>query len=224
MSEMAAGGDIDVGGGNTEAAVQGTEAVGQAEAEQEASAFEYADFSVPESVAFNPELLGEFKGVAGALGLSQAHAQQLADLGAKLSQQLAGEYAARQQAADAALLEAFNVGEGAAASADFAQPEAIAKLSESWRQAVVADREIGGTPERLAEQMAIAAKAVEALASPALKELFNKTGLGNHPELVRVFVKAGKLLSADRLLPGGTQPVSSGKTLAERLYPGNRPG
>jgi hypothetical protein len=35
----------------------------------------------------------------------------------------------------------------------------------------------------------------------------NDTGLGNHPEVLRVFVRAGKAISQDSVIPGKEAPA-----------------
>ena len=148
---------------------------------------EYSDFSVPEGVSLNPELLGEFKDIAKGLGLKQEAAQQLTDLGVKLTQKLLAEQAAAETARNAA-----------------------------WLEATRNDKEFGG--EKLNENLAFAARAMQAFATPELKAVLDQTGLGNHPELIRAMVKAGKLISEDALVPGGTRPAgkANGKTLNEQ--------
>lgn len=47
---------------------------------------EYADFTLPEGLAFDEEVLGEFKNLAKERNLSQEDAQKFTDLGAKLIQ------------------------------------------------------------------------------------------------------------------------------------------
>ena len=51
----------------------------------------YEDFSVPEGVELDAELLGEFKNVAKELNLPQDAAQKVTDLGVKLAQKWAAE-------------------------------------------------------------------------------------------------------------------------------------
>ena len=52
----------------------------------------YEDFSVPEGVELDAELLGEFKDVAKELNLPQDAAQKVTDLGVKLAQKWAAEH------------------------------------------------------------------------------------------------------------------------------------
>ena len=177
---------------------------------------DFAEFTVPEGVVLNPELLKEFKDLAKAYGLTQNQAQSLTDLGVKLSEKLSAGILAEHSLSNQNLLEVFNTAEGSIKSADYVQPAFIKAQSEQWLAAIKADKEIGG--DKLAENLAVAARAVDALVSPQLKELFNKSGLGNHPDLVKAFFKAGTLISEDALVPGGRKPggAASGRTLHER--------
>jgi hypothetical protein len=95
------------------------------------------------------------------------------------------------------------------------EADRVAEVS-AWTEASKADKEFGG--DKFDENLGIAKKALDAFATPALKAVLVKTGLGNHPELIRAFFKAGKLISEDRLVPGGTKPVTGGKTAAKVLY------
>lgn len=82
-----------------------------------------------------------------------------------------------------------------------AQTESVHKATLEWQTMAKADKEIGG--EALDANVAIAKKALDAFGSPALKELLLNSGLGNHPEFIRVFCKIGKAISDDGFVPGG---------------------
>jgi len=43
------------------------------------------------------------------------------------------------------------------------------------------------------------------------------TGLGNHPEVIRAFYKAGKAISEDRFIPGS--PKGAEMDMAKRMFP-----
>lgn len=75
----------------------------------------YEDFTAPEGVDFDPEVVEDLKAVAKELNLPQAQAQKLADLGAKM---------ATKWAAD--------------------QAENVAALRKDWVDEVKADKAIGG--------------------------------------------------------------------------------
>lgn len=104
-----------------------------------------------------------------------------------------------------------------AASRARAQHEAHAALIESWAESVKTDTEIGG--EKLAENLAVAKRAVDTFGSPALKELLNQTGLGNHPEVVKAFFKAGKAISEDGFVRGAPKAPATESDLAKSLFP-----
>ena len=95
------------------------------------------------------------------------------------------------------------------------QAAQMAQLSQDWQAAATADKEYGG--DKLAENLAYATKAVDTFASPELKTMLRETGLGNHPELVRFMVRAGKAISEDKIVTGGA-PASANRSAAEVLY------
>jgi hypothetical protein len=144
---------------------------------------EYADFTAPEGVVLDAELLDGFKGVAKELNLSQDAAQKLVDQAVAMRQRDA---------------------------------EAIEEIRGQWLDAAKADKEFGG--EKLGESLATAKRGLEAYGSPALTQLLNETGLGNHPEIVRLLVNAGKSVSEDKFVAGGSNP-GRGTDRASRLYP-----
>lgn len=87
---------------------------------------------------------------------------------------------------------------------------------ESWATAVKADKEIGG--DKLPESLSTARKAVETFGTPELKNLLNTTGLGNHPEFVKLMYRAGKAISEDRFVIGGESGAVN-TDIARSLYP-----
>lgn len=98
--------------------------------------------------------------------------------------------------------------------------EAVKKISAEWIDAVKSDKEYGG--EKLDENIAIAKKALETFGTPELRTLLDTTGLGNNPELIRAFYRAGKAISEDRFVGGkGTPPAS--QSVAQRMYPNMNP-
>lgn len=95
------------------------------------------------------------------------------------------------------------------------QTEAHAKLVESWVENVKTDKEIGG--DKLDQNLAVARKALETFGTPELKDVLNATGLGNHPEVIRAFLKAGKLISEDKFVAGS--PKGAETDIAKKLFP-----
>jgi len=96
------------------------------------------------------------------------------------------------------------------------QVEAHAKLVETWTEQVRTDKEIGG--DKLDENLGIARKAIDAFGSPELKALLNSTGLGSHPEVVKLAYKVGKAISEDRFVSGAPKGNVSNDP-AKRLFP-----
>jgi len=81
------------------------------------------------------------------------------------------------------------------------QQQVIEQVRNDWAQQAQTDREYGG--EKLAENLAVAKKALDAFGTPELRSLLNESGLGNNPEVIRFMFRAGKAISEDRFV-GGT--------------------
>jgi hypothetical protein len=95
------------------------------------------------------------------------------------------------------------------------QAEALAETSAKWATETRADKDIGG--DKLNENLATAKKALDAFGSPAIKTLLHESGLGNHPEVIRLLVNAGKAISEDRMVPGAK--AAAEVSIEQRLYP-----
>ncbi|HBR0871262.1 TPA: peptidase [Klebsiella pneumoniae] len=93
------------------------------------------------------------------------------------------------------------------------QAEAWQAQTEEWAATVKADKEIGG--DKLTANLGVAQRALDTFGTPELKEYLNGTGLGNHPELVKAFVKVGKAMSEDGVVTG---KESGQRSAAEVLY------
>jgi len=93
--------------------------------------------------------------------------------------------------------------------------EADAQVKQ-WESDSKVDPEIGGA--KFNENLAIAGKAIARFGTPALKTLLDETGLGNHPEFIRAFYKAGKLISEDGL-GARTEAPAVKKSDADIMYP-----
>lgn len=95
------------------------------------------------------------------------------------------------------------------------QAEAWQKQTEGWAETVKADKEIGG--DKLTANLSAAQRALEQFGDPELKEYLDSTGLGNHPALVKAFIKVGKAMSEDKVVTGGHE--SGGSDLISAFYP-----
>lgn len=151
-----------------------------------AGAPEKYEFTAPEGTTLDAVLLSEFEGVARELDLPQDKAQQVVD-------KLAPKVAERMQAQTLDL---------------------VTQARTAWADASKTDKEIGG--DKLAENLAVAEKAMATFGTPELRKLLDESGLGNHPEMIRVFVRAGKAISEDRPVLGSAQPAKPGS--AQQIY------
>lgn len=71
---------------------------------------------------------------------------------------------------------------------------------EGWLKESMADKEIGG-PE-INRNIELAKRLVDTFGSPILKKQLEDSGMGQHPELLRLFVRLGKAYGEDRLVTG----------------------
>lgn len=97
------------------------------------------------------------------------------------------------------------------------QIKAVEKASAEWVAASRADAEFGG--DKLNENMAVAAKAMEKFATPELKTLLNESRLGNNPEVIRLFYRVGKAISEDGFVSATGAPQTSD---ARELFPNTK--
>ena len=97
------------------------------------------------------------------------------------------------------------------------QAEALAQARADWTEGAKSDKEYGG--DKLPENLAVAKKALDQFGTPELRTLLNESGLGNHPEVIRVFYRAGKAISEDEFVPGGAGRPTGSKDYATSLYP-----
>jgi hypothetical protein len=71
--------------------------------------------------------------------------------------------------------------------------ETLAQAKAQWVEGAKSDKEFGG--DQLGENLAIAKKGLDTFGTPELRTLLNESGLGNHPEIIRAFFRAGKAIS-----------------------------
>lgn len=97
------------------------------------------------------------------------------------------------------------------------QAEAMEAARAEWVNNAKADKEFGG--DKLAENLAVAKKALDQFGTPELRTLLNESGLGNHPEVIRMMFRAGKAISEDRFVAGGVGVLPANRDAARALYP-----
>jgi hypothetical protein len=100
--------------------------------------------------------------------------------------------------------------------------ERVNAESTRWLNELPSDKEFGG--EKLSENLAIAKKAIDTFGTPELKKILEQSRLGNHPEFIRAFYRAGKAISQDnRLVAGGSGNTPAKGDAAAALYPNQKP-
>lgn len=100
--------------------------------------------------------------------------------------------------------------------------EAFADQEKEWARASLADKEFGG--EKWKASSGVIAAARDRLASPELTQLFEDFGLGNHPEVLRLYYRAGALLRPDSIASNGVPGVGPDRDTSDaargaRLFP-----
>lgn len=102
------------------------------------------------------------------------------------------------------------------ASVQEANQTLLETKQKEWLETAKTDKEIGG--DQFPKNSELSKRVVARYGSEALKTSLNDSGLGDHPELIRMLVRIGKAMTEDQLvLPGsGTNKVE--KSAAETLY------
>lgn len=172
---------------------------GDADGEGAAEALVAADYvyTPPEGVTIDDATqarMTEFSNTAVEMGLSQDQYQQLIDYDGVRSAQLLSD----------------------------AQAQAVATV-QSWGEASRADPEFGG--DNLEPSLALALRAQGEYASPALKQMLQLNspdnpqgmGLGNHPEVLRMFYRIGKAMGDSEIIEG--DDAAPDNTSLQRMYP-----
>lgn len=148
------------------------------------------DLKLPEGSKLEASFVDQLSAFAKEQGLNQAQAQKL----------LEREHASRL---------AFE------SSHKEAQDKALADYRAGLLTTLEKDPEIGGA--KLAENAEYAKRFVAQFGSEQLKKDLNESGLGNHPELIRMLAKAGKqFMAEDRAVHGN--PVTPIRSREERFF------
>lgn len=151
-------------------------------------------FTPPDGVEIDEAQIESFGEYAHDLGLSQDQFQKLIDFEMERAQQAQSQMA-----------------------------EAYTERVSGWAEATKADKELGG--EVLDENLGLAKRAMDAFASPELAKLIDTPstenpdglGLGNHPEVIRLFYRVGKAISESDLVTGDSKV--EGPASLQKMYP-----
>lgn len=138
------------------------------------------ELKAPEGMTIDQGMLDGLTPVFKKHGLTQAAVQELADAYAPVIK-------AQTEAQQKAAIDHFQ------------------GIVNGWKEETT--KMLGATPDK---EMAFAAKFLNKFGTPQLREMFDETGVGNHPELVKALIKAGKLLGEDSFVDG-SQKTTGGK-------------
>jgi hypothetical protein len=87
------------------------------------------------------------------------------------------------------------------------QQEAHQQQVTQWATDAKSDKEFGG--DKFDASLKVALKARDQFATPELRTVLDQTGLGNHPEVVRLFYRIGNAIADDKFVQaaagGGTK-------------------
>lgn len=150
----------------------------------------YEDFTMPEGATLDKELMEEFKPTLKEFDLSQEKAQKVADMGAKLVQKtLDGVFQKFQD------------------------------TKAEWKNQCEADQEISADYKLGKESAAVRAWNTITKGDEAAKKFVEETGVGDHPEFIRVMLRVSKAMREDDFETHGGGGAGGEKTLEETMYP-----
>jgi hypothetical protein len=96
------------------------------------------------------------------------------------------------------------------------QDAELEKELKGWRDSVINDPDMGG--ENLKTTVETARRVVEHFGTEEFISLLSETGYGDHPEVVRVLSRIGKLMSDDSLVTPQSKAQTKDKPLEEYFY------
>lgn len=151
--------------------------------------YDFKNVELPEGMELDKELTKEFSDAAKEMGLSQAKADKFMGMGVKLTSKI-------QEKFETALKEA--------------QQNQI----KSFKTMLNTDKEIGGA--NLKTTLQEANEAYQTFVSDEAADILAKTGLNNHPAIVKMFRDIGRQIKDDSIKGGRNQKH---ERTAEDWYP-----
>ena len=96
------------------------------------------------------------------------------------------------------------------------QGKVFEETKAGWRKESENDKEFGG--DKFKESAELASRVFGKYGNDALKTALNESGLGNHPELVRMAVKIGQAMKDDEFIHSGSKGGGQEKSAADTFY------
>ncbi|MHB0785584.1 hypothetical protein [Bradyrhizobium sp. 5.13L] len=162
--------------------------------------------TAPEGVQVDQEMVDALAPAFKEIGLTGKQAQQLADKFTEMQTKRATEYANKPE------------GQWSMASYAYFQKNGT---PDKWADTAKSDKDIGGT--KWDGTVSTAVRAVNTLGSPGLKEYFEASGAGNHPEVIRFMAKVGAMIKEDNPADGGAGGSGKPVDAAHMLFPNDAP-
>lgn len=134
-------------------------------------------------------------------------------------QKLSQEQAQKLLERESAIVSQFKKAEADRLEAEKPYGEAWQKREAEWRAAAMKDTEIGGTPEKFAENAELAKRAISSFGDKQMMDFLNASGLGSHPMAIRMFSRIGRLTQEGKLKTGGQPGNGKPRSPEERMYP-----
>lgn len=146
----------------------------------------YEDFALPEGMKLGDEAMGKFKNILGNVRVPQDVAQKLVDLHVKAYQQQMGTENQRQH-------------------------DNFGNMRKGWRDQAMSDEQMGGAAwnTTLSAVARTRDKLVPEANAKAFDEMLRVTGVGDHPEFVRLLHNASRLLDEPRVPKTQGNPAPS---------------
>jgi hypothetical protein len=98
-----------------------------------------------------------------------------------------------------------------------AQTQKMEQIPQQWYEASKADKEFGGNEEAFQRNAELAKRVVHKFGGEEFMKELDRTGFGNHPELLRVFYRIGKSMAEDQLVMPNAQ-TGGDKSVTELFY------
>lgn len=152
----------------------------------------YADYKLPAGVELAADDLAKVNATFKELGLTQVQAQKLIDLQSSL-----------QVAQTSAQAEAMKA--------------TFDKQASDWAAEAKADKDLGG--DKFDATVVTAQKAMQQFGTPELRDFLNSSGIGNHPQMIKLFHKVGTALSEDKIaIPGSDATEDAPLSHAQAMF------
>ena len=100
------------------------------------------------------------------------------------------------------------------------QDNEVQSIRDGWAKSAEKDKEIGG--DNFKENVALSKRVIDRFGSKDFQKALDETGFGNHPEVIRMFTRIGKLMSNDKMIHPKAKSSNSERTIEDIFYGENK--